>query len=77
MRPSRRRAAWTANSGDVDPCHSVTGTLTLAQLDETLNCQTNVAVNDYQIVATAPYVIRAFAVHWTVTLTARACFPHS
>lgn len=58
--------------------HGVTATPTLAQLDETVTCQTNGTVNtDYQVVATAPYRINAFSVAWTVTLTAKACFPHS
>jgi Flp pilus assembly protein TadG len=58
--------------------HGFTTTPSLVQLDETVNCQTQGTVNtDYQVVATANYQINAFFFEKTVTLTAKACFPHS
>jgi Flp pilus assembly protein TadG len=52
----------------------VTSTPTLSTLDWTQTCN---SANNYQVVATANYKIRAVLVRWDVPLEAKACFPHA
>lgn len=55
-----------------------TAPASFSQLSESPTCATNAGTDsDYQVVATANYVINAGFFSKTVPLTARACFPHS
>jgi Flp pilus assembly protein TadG len=54
--------------------HGPTATPTFTTLDEKQTCNSS---SDYQVVASANYVINAAFFTKTVPLTAKACFPHA
>ena len=58
--------------------HGVSASPTWVNIDETQTCNTtSTADTAYQVVTTASYQVNALLASKTVTLKARACFPHS